>query len=153
VIEYYQNNVNNSAYNSWVEGLINNLNNENKLYTGKDNLGIANGVIIENVKTGSGDDIITDNQVNNRIYTSAGNDKIYVGNGGYDYVDGGKGNKDTLYINLAKDEVSVELYNEGYIMYSDNYGVEFENIELITFNNGVIYEVTALAYETSTLVG
>ncbi len=37
------------------------------LYTGKDNFGIAQGVIIENLITGSGNDIVTDNLVDNRI--------------------------------------------------------------------------------------
>ena len=144
VIEYYQNDVNNSDYNSWIEGRVNDLDNENKLYTGKDNLGIANGVIIENVKTGLGNDTIIDNEVNNKIYTSAGDDKIYVGNGGYDYVDGGEGSRDTLYINLSKEEVTVEIYHENFIMYSNNYGVEFENIEFIEFNNGIAYDIDTL---------
>lgn len=144
IVNYYQNEVDTSHYNSWIEDVVSELYHENSLYSGKNNLGIANGVIIENIKTGSGDDVITDSAVDNRISTSSGNDKIYVGNGGYDYVDGGEGNNDILYIDLSKNDVTVEVYNENYLMYSQNYSVEFENIELIAFNNGIMYEIDAL---------
>jgi serralysin len=57
-------------------------------------LGIAENTIIENAKTGSGNDTITCNNVANTIICGAGNDTVY-GAGGNDILDGGTGT-DTL---------------------------------------------------------
>ena len=78
------------------------------IYTGENNFAIANGVIIENLYTGYGNDIITDNEVDNYISSSFGDDKIYLVNSGLDYVDGGDGN-DTLYLNLQLNQISLKM--------------------------------------------
>ena len=57
-------------------------------------LGIAENTIIENAKTGSGNDTITCNNVANTITCGAGNDSVY-GAEGNDVLDGGTGT-DTL---------------------------------------------------------
>ncbi len=109
------------------------------LYTGKNNVAISYGTIIENVITGSGDDIVIDNEVDNIINTSAGDDYIYLGKGGADYVNGGAG---TDYINLSylKDDVLVkDLDNNKYLLFSDNYLATVENVELIKFADSSIY--------------
>jgi len=134
IVQYYQNDVNNAFFDSRIESSLNDIYIKNELYTGLNNVGIANGVVIENVNSGSGDDTITDNEVDNIINTSSGNDSIYVGNGGYDTVDGGTGT-DTLYVNLLQNDVTVEVFEGAYLLYSDNYAVKFDNIELIVFSD------------------
>jgi hypothetical protein len=57
-------------------------------------IGIAENTIIENAKTGSGNDTITCNNVANTIICGAGNDTVY-GADGNDILDGGTGT-DTL---------------------------------------------------------
>ena len=135
IIKMHQDLVGDARYNNWIRDQVNNIDSNYGLYTGKNNLGIATGTIIENVNTGSGDDIIIDNEVNNHINTGAGDDTIYVGNGGYDRVIGGDGN-DTLHINLLQSEVNVKKYDNYYLIYSDDYAVSIEDIEEIVFNDG-----------------
>jgi Ca2+-binding RTX toxin-like protein len=45
---------------------------------------------IENVRCGSGNDVVYGTAANNNIYGNGGNDTLY-GNGGDDYIEGGKG--------------------------------------------------------------
>jgi len=87
-----------------------------QIYTGENNLSILKGAIIENVISGSGDDIIFDNSVSNNIITGAGNDNIYLYSGGYDIVDGGAGD-DTVYLNEYNRDVKLEkdLYGNTFI--------------------------------------
>lgn len=62
---------------------------------GKDgNIGIAVGTIIENVTTGSGNDVVTGNEADNVMSTGAGND-ILKGGAGNDILNGGNGS-DTI---------------------------------------------------------
>jgi len=129
---------------SYIEERIDDIDANYGLYTGENNLAIAVGVVIENINSGSGDDTITDNEVDNIINTAGGDDSIFVGNGGYDSVDGGAG-IDTLYIDLARDAVSVEsVESGGYLMYSDSYAVAFENIEFISFSGDASFAVDVL---------
>jgi serralysin len=83
------------------------------IYTGKDNLAIAKGVIIENAVGGSGNDTLLGNTVNNQLTGNAGND-ILLGDSGWDNLAGGDGldsleggyGNDTLYGNLDNDTLS-----------------------------------------------
>ena len=59
-----------------------------------DNLGIAHGAFIENLISGSGDDLITGNSLGNIIVGGLGNDTI-KGGAGHDTLDGGAGD-DTI---------------------------------------------------------
>ena len=140
IIKMHQDLVADSKYNSWISDQVNNIESNYGLYTGKNNLGIATGTVIENVNTGSGNDIVTDNKVNNHINTGAGDDKIYVGNGGYDTVIAGEGN-DTLYINLLQSELTVKKYDNYYLIYSDNYAVTIEGVEEVVFSDGGILDI------------
>lgn len=129
-----------SEHNSWVSGNITDLYNSDNLYTGIDNLSIATGVIIENVITGNGNDTITDNEVDNNIQTQAGDDKIYLGAGGADIVDGGDG-LDTIYLNLLSQDIDL-IYldeNDSYILSSSTFSTNFTNIESISFSNGISF--------------
>ena len=51
------------------------------VYTGADNLAIAHGAVIENAKSGSGNDTIIGNSADNEITGGAGDDTIYGGDG------------------------------------------------------------------------
>ena len=126
-------------HNDWIAEQITNLYNDKKLYTGIDNLGIAQGVVIENIYTGSGDDTITDNEVDNIIKTYAGDDKIYIGHGGVDKVDGGDGD-DTIYLNIRKDDItSFFVDSDLYTLQADTFIVNFIGVEHLKFNDGSVY--------------
>jgi Ca2+-binding RTX toxin-like protein len=91
-------------------------------YDGTDNLGIAYGAVIENALGGSGNDLLTGNDVANHLDGGAGNDTMYGGAGndvfdadpaqraGSDVFYGGTGN-DVFYVSGA-DQV-IEYANEG----------------------------------------
>ena len=120
---------------NYIETQLQTFSDDNTLYTGKNNLGIAQGVIIENIKTGSGSDTITDNQVDNIISTYLGDDKIYLGNGGYDTVDGGGGN-DTIFLNVTANQVAIEQLSQGnYILVADEFAINFVGIETIQYSD------------------
>lgn len=138
IIALHQNLVDdNGDFDSWISDVINDTNNGIGVYTGENNFAIATGTIIENIATGSGNDIITDNEVDNIIATYLGNDSIYLGYGGYDYVDGGDG-FDTIYIDIAQNDALIsEILEDGsYSLTYTNFGVNFVGIEAISFNDG-----------------
>ncbi|MFT5661935.1 MAG: serralysin, partial [Sulfurimonas sp.] len=130
--------VNGNNFDSFIESELNSLDASYGLYTGENNLAIATGSIIENVNSGSGSDTITDNEVDNIIQTFLGNDTIYIGNGGFDIVDGG-GGIDTMYISLqqADVEISADLGNGSYNLVASDFAVNFTGIETIQFNDSV----------------
>ncbi|MEA2019904.1 MAG: hypothetical protein U9N59_15850, partial [Campylobacterota bacterium] len=93
----------------------------------------------ENITTGSGSDTITDNEVDNIINTGAGDDKIYVGNGGYDTIDGGLG-IDIIYLDISKDDINlIYLENQTYLLDTPSYVTSFVNIEILEFQDGLIF--------------
>ncbi len=131
--------VDGNNFDQYIIDTINFTETDDGLYTGENNLGIATGTIIENIKTGSGSDTITDNEVDNIIQTFSGNDHIHLGNGGYDTVDGGAG-YDTLYINLAQQDVSIfERSGDGsYDLIATDFAVNFIGIETIQFSDSTL---------------
>lgn len=136
IIKLHQDIVGNSGANDFIREQITKYADE--WYTGKDNLGIATGAIIENLTTGSGNDTIIDNLVDNLIEAGAGDDKIYIGNGGYDTISGGTGS-DAIYIN--SDQAGTTYSNDGSeyaFLYSDNFSVKFKGIESLIFNDGTV---------------
>jgi hypothetical protein len=136
IVEYFKDEVNDSRFDTNIENVIEDLYLTDKLYMGINNLGIATGVIIENVYTGSGNDVITDNLVDNIIDTGAGNDTIILGNGGYDKIDGGTGYDRISFESFSSSEMNFEEKADStYILYNQDYAVEFTNIELIEFSN------------------
>ncbi len=105
------------------------------LYTGENNLAIAYGVWIENAFTGSGDDEIRDNAVNNNIQTGAGNDLIQLYGGGLDTVDAGTGS-DTVQLNTSSDQVQVEaMENGGYLLLGTDFAAEIIGVETLLFTD------------------
>jgi hypothetical protein len=135
IVTLQQGLVNDSYFNSFIESNLQSLFDSGKLYTGKNNLGIAQGVIIENVKTGLGADSVTDNKVDNIILTYLGDDKIYLGHGGYDTVDGGGGN-DTVFLDVLASQVNMEVQSDGsYILVANNFAASLTGIETIQYSD------------------
>ena len=141
IINFQKNKLNDSDFNDFIQDFItNDLDATGLLYTGKNDFSIATGTIIENLKTGSASDVITDNMVNNSIYTFDGNDKIHLGNGGYDYIDGGNGN-DSVYLDLTQNSVDISLLNNGTydLLAKDNsFQATLVGIESVYFSDGFI---------------
>ena len=79
------------------------------------NVGIALGTVIENVRTGGGDDAVTGNAANNEITTGAGRDWIRGGDG-EDVMHGGSSN-DTLHGDDGDDYVGGNRNND--LLYGD----------------------------------
>jgi serralysin len=68
-----------------------------------DNVTIARGVVIENAVSGSGNDTLIGNDVDNLLRANGGNDRL-SGNIGNDTLEGGAGN-DTLYGGSGNDQL------------------------------------------------
>ncbi|WXT99883.1 MAG: hypothetical protein Ctma_0587 [Catillopecten margaritatus gill symbiont] len=138
VIQVHQNSVGGSNSADFIRDKIN-AHGAGVIYTGKDNLGIATGTIIENVLTGVGNDIIIDNLVDNIIKTGAGDDNIHIGQGGYDTIDGGLGT-DKLYIDAKKEDITYTAASanggEYGLLTTSSYTAQFKGIETLYFQNG-----------------
>jgi hypothetical protein len=135
IISLHQEGVSNNYFRDWIRDRLIEADEKGILYKGLNNFSIAEGVIIENINTGSGDDIITDNEVDNIINVGGGDDKIYIGSGGFDFVDGGNG-FDSLYLNVSRDSIELEqIDNQTYSIISSNFEVKIIGIERVYFND------------------
>ncbi|WP_425642653.1 M10 family metallopeptidase C-terminal domain-containing protein [Marinomonas gallaica] len=117
---------------SFIEDFIVSLGEE--AFLNQNNLGIAFGVVIENVVAGAGDDVIIDNEVDNLIYSGAGDDAIYLGAGGYDQIDGGVGN-DTVFIAEAYKSIERYVDNNGYHIVGDNFAATLIGVETVQYSD------------------
>jgi hypothetical protein len=142
LIDYYQEKANALQYNDWIRDIVTEGYNKGYLYDGSGNLGIAKGTIIENIFTGSGDDIIYDNSVDNIINSGAGDDKIFIGYGGLDHVDGGVG-IDEVHINNKIENISIKQDGNKFSIIDEdnNYAAVLENVEYIVDSVGVGYSL------------
>ncbi len=101
-------------------------------------MGIAYGVVIEDVIGGDANDVIIDNFVDNRLWGGAGNDHFYLGAGGYDFVDGGDGH-DSLFLSITRDQASwFTVSPQVTLLVADNMAVELQGIEQIQFTNQLV---------------
>ncbi len=119
----------------WIESIYSNSYIQETLYTGHNNLEIAKGVIIENVITGNGNDIVYDNSQDNFISTGKGNDIIYLQDGGYDIVDAGDG-KDSVYLSFRESEANIYDITNSHMIIESTDGetvVELIGVENIYF--------------------
>lgn len=84
-------------------------------------IGIARGTVIENAKTGSGDDVITGNSANNMITAGSGNDRIYGGDGS-DTLLGGSGDDFIFGGDSSADKRDLIIGGEGNDTINGGYG-------------------------------
>jgi hypothetical protein len=104
-------------------------------YDGNNNLAIPHGVLIEELKTGSNNDEVWDNAVDNRIFTGAGNDTIYLGRGGFDYIDAGSGN-DKVVLDVISSTASWETQSDGsVVLLAGNYAAKLVGVETLIFSD------------------
>lgn len=108
------------------------------LYTGEGSLGIAYGVVIENVIGGSASDIFFDNEVDNVLYGNAGDDLFNLGAGGYDTVYGGEGN-DVLALSISEASVRITPAANETLLIADAFAVKLIGVESIQFPDSVYY--------------
>jgi len=135
--------IGNNYSDTYIVNVFNDV--SDSFYTGEDNLSIAVGTIIENIMTGSGDDSVWDNDVDNIIDTGAGNDTVYLGSGGWDSVEGGAGN-DRVYMNVAFQSASfTQISNDQYRVIGDDFAVELTGVESVVFADGVVRAISVLA--------
>lgn len=105
------------------------------LFTGKNNLAISMGVWIENVISGSADDTIQDNAIDNVITTGAGDDYISLTEGGFDTVNGGSGD-DQVYFDVNYDDVQTEQQADGsYLVVGDGFAARLTGVETLEFDD------------------
>ena len=115
------------------------LQNNNTLYTGENNLIISKGVWIENAISGAGDDTIQDNKIDNTINSGSGDDVIYLTEGGFDTVDAGSG-EDKVIFAVSSDSVQTEEQSDGsYLVVGNSFAAELTGVETLEFTDTFIY--------------
>lgn len=107
------------------------------IYTGESALGIAHGVVIENAWGGRADDVFYDNLVDNHLMGNDGNDRFYLGAGGFDRIEGGSG-VDWAVLNAHQEQVTIESRaNETYLIWND-YSAVLVGVEWLQLNNETV---------------
>ena len=123
---------------SWVAGVYANQWFTDHLFTGENNVGIAHGVWIENVTTGSAADTVRDNAVDNYIRTGAGDDIISLFGGGFDTVEGGTGT-DTVFVNDALGDIQTEKQTDGsYLVVGSYFAAQLIGVETLSYADGTL---------------
>lgn len=106
------------------------------LNTRTGNLAIVQGVVIEQVTTGSAADTVWDNAWDNVIRTGAGDDVIHLGAGGQDQVFGGAGT-DTVQVAGARADVHATALADGrLLLVGDGFGAFLSGVERVAFADG-----------------
>tara|TARA_Y100000031_G_scaffold40119_1_gene46047 strand:- start:655297 stop:658869 length:3573 start_codon:yes stop_codon:yes gene_type:complete len=99
----------------------------------------------ENLITGDGNDVVTDNAQNNVIFTGRGDDVLTMG-GGNDVIDGGVGNDTAIFQNAIQD-YNFEILNATSFQISTSVGTTgtdtLDNFETFSFN-GATYTASQL---------
>lgn len=122
---------------NWIRDFVttNIINNADILYNGENNLAIVQGAIVENLATGSGSDQVWDNAVDNHISTGAGNDTIYLGQGGFDRIDGGN-DLDTIVFNVASTATQRAVQADGSLLVvGTGFAVQLVGVEVLHFTD------------------
>ena len=123
---------------SWVAGVYANQWFTDHLFTGENNVGIAHGVWIENVTTGSAADTVRDNAVDNYIRTGAGDDIISLFGGGFDTVEGGTGT-DTVFVTDAWGDIQTEKQTDGsYLVVGSYFAAQLIGVETLSYADGTL---------------
>ena len=114
---------------------------EDVLYTGEDNFGIAYGTVIQNLVSGDFGDVVYDNEVDNEISLGGGDDTLYLYDGGWDRVDGGSG-YDSVYFDVLLEDIAYEEIEEDvYLFVGDDFAATLVGVEQIVFGDGAISEM------------
>lgn len=108
------------------------------IYTGERALGIAYGVVIENVVGGTANDVIIDSFVDNRLFGGAGDDAFYLGAGGYDYIDGGNGNDIVFVLSSSIQANWFKVSADITLLLTSNVAAELVGVEQVHFNDLLI---------------
>ncbi len=139
---YVRNGCTEKEAQEWVESVFSNPLAEQYLYTGEHNLSVAQGVLIENVITGSANDIIHTNALDNIVVSGNGNDKIYIEEWGYDIVMG-EGGSDTVYLDRPYSEMVLRDMEEGRWLLEASEGeaqfLELWGVETLAFSDETIF--------------
>jgi serralysin len=123
---------------SWVASVYANQWFTDHLFTGENNVGIAHGVWIENVTTGSAADTVRDNAVDNYIRTGAGDDIISLFGGGFDTVEGGTGT-DTVFVTDAVGDIQTEKQTDGsYLVVGSYFAAQLIGVETLSYADGTL---------------
>ena len=126
---------------AWAKQIFIDSSNHDRIYTGLNNLSIAKGTIIENIITGSANDVVVDNEYNNIIILGDGDDRVYIRGGGFDQINGGDG-FDSLYFQFPSSKAEVKRLSDGrYIVDasdSEDTFVIVESVEMIGFSDIVM---------------
>ena len=118
-----------------ITTIYTNLDAEDKLFTGEKNLIISKGVWIENAISGSANDTVQDNGIDNNISTGAGDDLILLTEGGFDTINGGS-DTDTVQFNIASTTATIELQSDGsYVILGNNFGAQLIGVEVLQFTD------------------
>jgi len=138
---YVRNGCTEKEIQEWVESVFSNPLADQYLYTGEHNLSIAQGVLIENVITGSANDIIYTNGLDNIVISGNGDDSIYIEEWGYDIIIGNEGN-DTVYLDRPYSEMALRYMEEGRWLLEATEGVaqflELWSVETLAFSDETI---------------
>lgn len=106
-----------------------------QLYTGEKALGIAYGTVIENALGGSANDTFYDNAVDNWLSGGAGNDRFYLGSGGFDKIEGGDG-WDEVILPVAYAQVQMQQQgSQKGLLVAENFAATLIGIESIRFSD------------------
>lgn len=113
---------------------------QNDIYTGEKALGIAYGVIIENVIGGPAGNTITANHVDNVLRGGAGDDVFILGAGGFDRVDGVAGFNIVRLPDIFMDDIqSQQQEDDSWLVVAENFAAELRNIDKIYFEAGDLW--------------
>lgn len=130
-----------SSIDSFVASIYSGSNAVN-FYTGENNLAIASGAWIENVSTGSANDIVVDNAVNNTIIAGGGDDLVQLYWGGFDTVNGGTGTDTVQVLDKQSQAALVKQSDGSYLMVGTYFAAVLIGIEQVQFSD-VFQSLTA----------
>ena len=121
----------------FVSGYLTQLAADGFLYDGTDNLAIVQGVLIESLRTGDGNDEIWDNAVDNFIGTGSGDDVIHLGAGGFDRIDAGLG-WDAVVFGVSSGSVQRGLAADGALLViGTSFAAHLVGVEELHFSDGL----------------
>lgn len=134
---WWQNQIDDSYFNEFIVDSLERVDEYASLYTGENNFAISYGTVIENAIGGNGNDIFYDNFVDNILDGGNGNDTFYIGNGGWDTINGGDG-EDVVVIQTPQ-EPNIDICCQNITVWLDGlFGADIIGVETIRLSSGEI---------------